>query len=404
MLACVKDYRQGALRSGVDATDISAGKVARALILLGVAGLPLKDSDVLPGCGDLTVFDVRARGFTFGQALSHILSPEDPSQPTSVNQPNTPSQVDRLRPGWAAMPGFQLLNLPLVFVYAFDVIAINEESGGTSPVELAYRIYRNSLAPLLFVDTMSSVGLEKITFAHLAVRIAVAKAWASSRPVPVRVPAYHVLGTDLPDWLERAEFEATDAALPMPAPSAAVQDWSVDNPTSDIRLQGHDVLYKVQTTPGSAPFLLLSAAQKASFDIMMSLQPTVGRRIVVLIDCAFTSDSTKFVSNLSNCKDLPSKIGQLEQNQFFQGAVLVPCLVTNRPATLASRMSYVSNKVVLVASNRLDHFFSPTLAPLIRSLGRGACCHTDLFIAVGLCYYVLCVAYPPRSYLEGFQT
>ncbi len=337
-----------------DTTNVSAGKVARALVLLGVAGLPVKDSDVLPGCGDLTVFNVRARGFTFGQPPLHNLSPED-----------------QRHPGWAEMAGLQLLSLPLVFVQALQSIASNEQNSGTSSIEAAYRIFCNNLAPLLVVDSVSSADMKKITFAHLAVRIAVAKAWASSRPVPVRVPAYHVLGTDLPHWLEQTEFEATDSALPVPAPSVAVQDWSVDNPTTKIRLQGH-VSYKVRTTPGSAPFLLLSAARKSSFDIMMSLKPTVGRPIVVLIDCAFSSDSTKVVSKLSKLKGLPGKIGQLERNRFFQNARLVPCLVTNRPATLSSRKRYISNNVVLVARHRLDSFFSPTLAPLIRSLRRGA--------------------------------
>jgi hypothetical protein len=347
--------RQVVEQSATVATDVSAGKVARALILLAVAGIPVQDSDVLPGCGDLTVFDVRARGYIFGQPLSHNLSPEDSFQPK-----------------WDDQKDFQLLNLPLIFINALEGFAAKEDNRGASLVDSAYRMYRDVLAPLLVLDSMSSSGLEKITFAHLAVRIAVAKAWASTRLVPAHVPAYHVLGTELPHWLEKIEFESTDAALPVPAPSAAEQDWSVDHPTTDIRLRGHAVLYKLHSTSDSAPFLLLSAAQKSSFDVMMSLRPTSGPPIVVLIDCAFTSDSTKYVSTLPNFKYLPDKIGQLQRNMFFRDAMLVPCLVTNLVATSESRNHYASQGIVLVASHGLDCFFSPTLAPLIRSLRHGA--------------------------------
>jgi hypothetical protein len=341
----------GVSRSSSDATTVSAGQVSRALILLGVAGLPVKDTDVLPGCGDLTVFDLRSRGITFGQSLSH-------KQPQDV----------MFQPAWASNAGFQLLSLPLVFIDAFTLFALSEPESGASPIESAFRMYRSELMPLLAVDAMSSAGFEKITFAHLAVRIAVAKAWASSRPEPARVPIYHVLGTELPQWLEGIEFDALDVALPVPAPAPADQSWMISNPSAKIRLRGHDVLYSLEVAPGSPPFLLLSAAQSASFDIMISLKPTVGAVIVVLIDCAFTSDSASFVSELCNFKGLPSKITQLGLNGAFQGARLASCLVSNRTATAASRRAFESQDIVLADYHRLDCFFSPTLAPLIRSL------------------------------------
>jgi hypothetical protein len=178
------------------------------------------------------------------------------------------------------------------------------------------------------------------------------------------------LGTELPQWLEGVEFDALDAALPVPAPAPADESWMITNPTERVRLRGHDVPYSLVVAPGSPPFLLLSAAQSASFDIMLSVQPTVGAVIVVLIDCAFTSDSANLVSELSNFKGLPDKIAQLRRSGAFQGARLASCLVSNRTATAASRRAYESQGVVLVDYHRLDCFFSPTLAPLIRSLRR----------------------------------
>ncbi len=319
------------------------------------------------------MFDMRARGYTYGHKLVRT-STDDKTEPQS-----------HFFPRWAStMVKFQWLNLPLVFVSAFHKIAETDTSDVASPVASAFRLYCSRLAPLLILDSMSSESLEKITFAHLAVRIAVAKAWASSRPVPVRVPVYHVLGTDLPLALDGIEFEATDLALPMPAPSAAVQNWTVAKPMKEVRLQGHDAPFELHTNPGSPPFLLLSAAQNSSFDVMMSLQPTVGRKIVVLIDCAFSSDSTNLVSDLSNFKNLQSKVKQLKEkegNRFFEDAMLVPCLVTNRSATTASHTSYMTNDVLLVSNDELDSFFSPTLAPLVRSLCKAlpqydvaACC------------------------------
>jgi hypothetical protein len=235
----------------------------------------------------------------------------------------------------------------------------------------------------LQLDRLLPSTLEQVTYAQLAVRVAVATLWAANGR---KIPAFHVFGTELPLCLQGKEF--TTVGLPntsnLPPPTKA--SWFADTSPLTIQLPGPRTLNLA--TP---PYLVLTSYQSSAFDIMMGMCTTGGEQVFVLIDCTHTTqlNPTNTPHTLgAKLTSLHEKIGQLRARTLWPANTqIVPAVVTNRVvADDTLRKKLLDQGVMLIDGSRFATFFSPTTASLLTDCAPfGTRLAQDLVTIVNIC-------------------